>query len=1178
MSKTSKAIVKNKRATVAMAQEDKKPIVYPRWKNWRLPIGNSTTQAVTAMSKSLDAIRQVLNKGVALLNAVQQIINLLKMFEKVFKASIFSFLDIVIQKIETMLKEIRSTGIYFLDLTTYHWQELDNIEEKQNAHYRAALGHKGDVMTFEKEFAPPKQIGPFISGGIKTEDGVTRWEDLKLNFNYKKESYNEFIAVICNAFNNEYDVPGPSLFNMQGVNKDVAAKVNWQADTHLLRSGRPNFGPDGQLQAYIFVFSMTDVTELLDLINAFALLGIDMVKNNAIKNAISDLDAIKSQKNVIQLYATNIVPISSAELYAIKPYFYGITVGTIFGEFFDRAQELLNMLKSLNYTVDDSIFKIVERVLEGIRQEIQRIMEILDIIEKFIRAIKAFLDLTGISYLQVTSTSGNAGLVEQIRNAQGFGKSDKENKKYDKLQNDITNTQTAIDNNVNDINKTTGNIVTIKNQITQKHFNPDWKPKDFDYANTSNVVWPPDFTIEIQKLYIQLWTLENDPYGEGLAQYKEKELALWDTMSDLQNEMGNTDAHISEMLARAKNREVIDNLGNQVSTLSAQQQQYNIIIDHLQKIKQAAYNWEVYANGVPGQSVGQNLNAKLAQKITLSSPSSQENQLQSDITSLQTSGKDINADGINELSRDQLVASRTATQTSKDRYNNGYDADADGTFEIIPIDTQIANAQAAIDLLDQKYNDPTAPNVPDYETKRAQLVVNRDTLIAEKATINSGYDSTIARLTTIINYIDALTPAEYETHLQEKQDELQQLKNDRNESVIGSTAYNYRQQLNSIDSQIVNYNSSIVTLDTLMRNLNVTINQQKSLVYAEGLEPNLYPYGSGFPGITNPTAWKNINVQVPSATVKGEPCGIKIRVNVPTAYFQNRPNITGSLEDQFLDPQSGIWVNQKQYNQAYLRKLYEQNYITVLTAQKATINAEYSAWLDSNIIAQNDCKLTINALFIQMEIADKNTELNTLQSDRINNLNTLISDINNIYNVGWSQYLYIQDQWYSLNANKKDEQYSFEWDNNETRWLEVMRAWDKANPPIKRTENSIIVKHIDDAIAMFQKQRGDSEIRSDVYEKTKTATEQGEQQRQQEYNQRREKDIQKGKQKVPEWTPDTKMYYGGFLMCWGAPKGDASYFNWSDVVAQSSYDMDSVENEAKDFQKNVTNIFTKWMK
>ena len=56
------------------------------------------------------------------------------------------------------------------------------------------------------------------------------------------------------------------------------------------------------------------------------------------------------------------------------------------------------------------------------------------------------------------------------------------------------------------------------------------------------------------------------------------------------------------------------------------------------------------------------------------------------------------------------------------------------------------------------------------------------------------------------------------------------------------------------------------------------------------------------------------------------------------------------------------------------------------------------------------------------------------------------------------------------------------------------------------------------------------------------------------------------------------MYYGGFLMCWGAPKGDAAYFNWSDVVAQSSYDADSVANQAKDFKKNVTNIFSKWMK
>ena len=99
----------------------------PRWKTFQLLNGAALKQVqqVTAtVQTSLDVVKESINVVDQVLSAVQQMVAILKVIEQVVDQDIFSFLNMFINTIDSLLDSIRSTGIYGLDLFSYHFQDL----------------------------------------------------------------------------------------------------------------------------------------------------------------------------------------------------------------------------------------------------------------------------------------------------------------------------------------------------------------------------------------------------------------------------------------------------------------------------------------------------------------------------------------------------------------------------------------------------------------------------------------------------------------------------------------------------------------------------------------------------------------------------------------------------------------------------------------------------------------------------------------------------------------------------------------------------------------------------------------------------------------------------------------------------------------------------------------------
>lgn len=410
----------------------------PRWKKLTLmniPGANVIKSQIKNAHKTLEKTQIVLDRVSQALSTIQSIITLLQKFETILNTGFYTFIDLILDKFEELLHDVRSTGIYFLDLFSYHLQEEQQliINDQDDDAYKSALG--GDAWF--NSFA--------ASAATKIKE--TNSKDIY----YLKESYNEFIDVICRAFLDYKDLPEHIDYDIH--TSDIPRVI--PAFDKIYKTGRPNFGEQGNIRAYLLVIATTDIDELIILIKNLW----DIFTQKDFKNWPALRKLLDSITNT-PLYKGSYEEIDVDYKYTpsnSEPNFIGINLNNvpILNSIFREIDKLVNKIRGFRYKSNVlSILDGVSSLVDSIQKEIEDIQLLIYQIDKFLTLLDALISLTGIYMLEINSKEGNAGIVKALKNAKGFFTPD--SKTIEEMQEDenkIREEQNkAIENAINNYN------------------------------------------------------------------------------------------------------------------------------------------------------------------------------------------------------------------------------------------------------------------------------------------------------------------------------------------------------------------------------------------------------------------------------------------------------------------------------------------------------------------------------------------------------------------------------------------------------------------------------------------------------------------------------------------------------------------------------------------------------
>lgn len=82
---------------------------------------------ILVVKKAINRVNFLLKKGDNLLGVIQSYVSLMKRIESLVNRGLYAFIYVLAEQLQQMVNNARSTGFYFLDLTSYHFQSPPEI-------------------------------------------------------------------------------------------------------------------------------------------------------------------------------------------------------------------------------------------------------------------------------------------------------------------------------------------------------------------------------------------------------------------------------------------------------------------------------------------------------------------------------------------------------------------------------------------------------------------------------------------------------------------------------------------------------------------------------------------------------------------------------------------------------------------------------------------------------------------------------------------------------------------------------------------------------------------------------------------------------------------------------------------------------------------------------------------
>lgn len=205
---------------------NKRNEIAPTWNNFSLISDEDSLAMVEKFKEArtlMGTLKGFLNVGLQILNKIKPFIQILALIEAFAKDFLTAILKIITATIDGIINNAASTGIYFLDLTSYHItpkkRELRDLD--LHAIYEKYL--KNDIASAELD----AHIKDLLAG---KEDTSVFTDTVNFFRGYKKETYIEFINRIVEAFMDENDKPSTEIYyrwrnNVALLGQDVLDQI-----------------------------------------------------------------------------------------------------------------------------------------------------------------------------------------------------------------------------------------------------------------------------------------------------------------------------------------------------------------------------------------------------------------------------------------------------------------------------------------------------------------------------------------------------------------------------------------------------------------------------------------------------------------------------------------------------------------------------------------------------------------------------------------------------------------------------------------------------------------------------------------------------------------------------------------------------------------------------------------
>lgn len=410
------------RSNFLNSQKENTEQLGPTWKAVKLADLLSKEDLKT-VKQSLESVKTTLSQIETLLTTVESVVEIIKQVEGAIQDIIGQILNSIISILESFLVNLKSTGVYFLDMTDYvaktqngslfTKEPITEIDAQYKKDFRSAnVRLNSDSINFD--YASK-------TGGDEIELNEKRKE--KFNVPWRRISYSEFIGAVANSFINKNDIFSKPIDEMKIESqknikdwdslkadlKDIKlGDAEWKGSTSDLwtNPGAPKWGQNSSSFSMVVTLNIPDLNIVLEIVEEI---------EKFFKNwNLPEYDKIEDEEEANITNRKIQVPTSG-------PKWQGASLETILSSKFPPFRFLdsvISYLKSFK-TSTKTITEVLSFIIKSIKKYIKKIRRLILIINLLIKLLES-IERLSFNLLTIQSKDGVFDIYDQLLSATGY--------------------------------------------------------------------------------------------------------------------------------------------------------------------------------------------------------------------------------------------------------------------------------------------------------------------------------------------------------------------------------------------------------------------------------------------------------------------------------------------------------------------------------------------------------------------------------------------------------------------------------------------------------------------------------------------------------------------------------------------------------------------------------------
>lgn len=258
----------------------------PKWNSVSFKDFLSKTQ-LENLKNSLETVKNAIQKIDDILEGARTLIDIIKQIEELLEDVIGGILKQIIKILETLLNNVASSGVYYLDMTNHFRKQGSSIDGSNNK-IPISSYYKEDFLEYLNSYVPDiEDRGEAVKKQPTDEEKQDRDNVKKALMKllpFEQVSYEEWINIVAEAFVDENDVADEGALNRELNYKNrVLSKMSEEKSFKDFRTwyetvgyegifrgvGAPKWGPGSRSTVFVISVNFTNLLKGADSIDTF---------------------------------------------------------------------------------------------------------------------------------------------------------------------------------------------------------------------------------------------------------------------------------------------------------------------------------------------------------------------------------------------------------------------------------------------------------------------------------------------------------------------------------------------------------------------------------------------------------------------------------------------------------------------------------------------------------------------------------------------------------------------------------------------------------------------------------------------------------------------------------------------------------------------------------------------